>query len=299
MPRTWVDRVVEKPRTFTMQNNVDGTVTLVPAPGAIVQVGTPVNAANLNGIETDLLARAMAKRVTAAALQSTVLEAGFYTNSGDGLLQPDGVTVFQAGWWHVQVSYHDVNGYGLQIATCLNNDTFSRYYRSANGFNWGAWRKILDERDLSVVGWEKIASVSGNGTAVIDIINIPVGYKMFKLLVSGVGSYDASLSLTFNGDVYVPNYGTNATATLMIAPYAFSALSKNAPAISEAIINNCIGYSKTYNMRTIGNAAVGQTYGPTEAFGIWKGTAEINKISIKADTGVINALSKFVLLGIK
>jgi len=54
MARVWQDRIVEKPRTFSVQNNADGTITLVPAPGTIVQAGTPVNATNLNGIETDL-----------------------------------------------------------------------------------------------------------------------------------------------------------------------------------------------------------------------------------------------------
>lgn len=47
----WKDKVVEKPRTFTMQNNPDGTVTLIPAEGAIYESGTPVNAANMNKIE--------------------------------------------------------------------------------------------------------------------------------------------------------------------------------------------------------------------------------------------------------
>ena len=52
--RFWKDRVVEKPRTYNIQNNPDGTVTLIPAPGAILEAGTPVNAANLNGLEEDL-----------------------------------------------------------------------------------------------------------------------------------------------------------------------------------------------------------------------------------------------------
>ena len=54
MARVWQDRIVERPRTFTLQNNADGTITLIPAPGTIVQAGTPVNAGGLNGIEADL-----------------------------------------------------------------------------------------------------------------------------------------------------------------------------------------------------------------------------------------------------
>lgn len=52
--RVWQDRIVENPRTFTVQNNPNGTITLIPAPGIVTQEGTPVNAAGLNGIETDL-----------------------------------------------------------------------------------------------------------------------------------------------------------------------------------------------------------------------------------------------------
>lgn len=44
----WVDRKVERPNTFVIQNNTDGTVTLIPSPGTIQQAGTPLNAKNLN-----------------------------------------------------------------------------------------------------------------------------------------------------------------------------------------------------------------------------------------------------------
>lgn len=50
----WKDRAVEKPRTFNIVNNPDGTITLIPAPGTVVEEGTPVNAANMNKIEVTL-----------------------------------------------------------------------------------------------------------------------------------------------------------------------------------------------------------------------------------------------------
>lgn len=55
-PVDWKDRIVEKPRTYYIQNNPDGTVTLIPAPGTVVQEGTPVNAANLNHMEQGFIA---------------------------------------------------------------------------------------------------------------------------------------------------------------------------------------------------------------------------------------------------
>lgn len=50
----WQDRIVEKPRTFIVTNNPDGTITLIPSEGAIVQAGTPITASNLNNIEKGL-----------------------------------------------------------------------------------------------------------------------------------------------------------------------------------------------------------------------------------------------------
>lgn len=50
----WKDRVVENARTYTVQNNTGGTITLIPAPGTVTEEGTPVNAANMNKIESEL-----------------------------------------------------------------------------------------------------------------------------------------------------------------------------------------------------------------------------------------------------
>jgi hypothetical protein len=47
----WKNREVERPRTFTMQDNEDGTVTLVPTEGQIIEPGTPIIAAIMNNIE--------------------------------------------------------------------------------------------------------------------------------------------------------------------------------------------------------------------------------------------------------
>lgn len=48
---TWTNREVEKPRTYNLQDNGDGTTTLIPAEGNIISAGTPLTATNLNHIE--------------------------------------------------------------------------------------------------------------------------------------------------------------------------------------------------------------------------------------------------------
>ena len=50
----WRDRAVERPRTYRVTNNPDGTITLSPEPGTVYEPGTPVNALRLNNIESGL-----------------------------------------------------------------------------------------------------------------------------------------------------------------------------------------------------------------------------------------------------
>lgn len=50
----WKDHVVSRPRTFSVATNADGTQSFTPAPGEVLQQGTPVNAQNMNKIEAAL-----------------------------------------------------------------------------------------------------------------------------------------------------------------------------------------------------------------------------------------------------
>lgn len=54
-PLNWKNREVERPRTFQLQNNSDGTVTLIPKEGVIVEPGTPIIADNMNRIEQGIV----------------------------------------------------------------------------------------------------------------------------------------------------------------------------------------------------------------------------------------------------
>ena len=47
----WKNREVERPRTYILQDNGDGTHTLVPAEGAIIEPGTPITAQVMQNIE--------------------------------------------------------------------------------------------------------------------------------------------------------------------------------------------------------------------------------------------------------
>lgn len=51
----WKDRVVEKPNTYRSVENPDGTITLYPITGQVIEKGTPISAANLNKIEDGIV----------------------------------------------------------------------------------------------------------------------------------------------------------------------------------------------------------------------------------------------------
>ena len=52
--QTWTDRKVEKPLTFLMTTNADGTITLVPYPGVVEQEGTKLSAERFNHMENGI-----------------------------------------------------------------------------------------------------------------------------------------------------------------------------------------------------------------------------------------------------
>ena len=50
----WKDQDVENPRTYVLRDNGDDTTTLLDAFGTVTELGTPVNAANMNKIENGI-----------------------------------------------------------------------------------------------------------------------------------------------------------------------------------------------------------------------------------------------------
>lgn len=50
----WKDQNVENPRTYSVRDNGDSTVTLIDAFGTVTELGTPVNAENMNKIENGI-----------------------------------------------------------------------------------------------------------------------------------------------------------------------------------------------------------------------------------------------------
>lgn len=76
-PRTfWRDHVTEFQNKYNMTTNGDGTVTLIPVPGQILQQGTPQNQPNFDNIEEGLfgVTETAAELVRIARLQGQAIE---------------------------------------------------------------------------------------------------------------------------------------------------------------------------------------------------------------------------------
>lgn len=60
---TWVDQNVERPRTYEVTNNQDGSITLTDSFGLVTELGTPVNADNMNHIEDGILSCVRCRKI--------------------------------------------------------------------------------------------------------------------------------------------------------------------------------------------------------------------------------------------
>lgn len=108
------DRRVARPRTYTITENADGSVTLVPAPGEIEEAGTPLNGRNMNALDkglndcaravNDLLERVKMFTATIPAEGWTAQENGAYYTidvAVQGILPSDtpDIDIVQTGVW--------------------------------------------------------------------------------------------------------------------------------------------------------------------------------------------------------
>lgn len=76
----WVDQVVERPKTYEMTNNADGSVTLIDSFGLVSELGTPVNADNMNHIEEGIAACDLRKYDKSESYEEHEWVTGFVDN---------------------------------------------------------------------------------------------------------------------------------------------------------------------------------------------------------------------------
>ena len=198
---TWTDRSVERPLTFTMQTNADGSTTLIPSEGTIVTPGTPITADKLNNLETqydqayadayrDAKAWANGYGIGDTCVVSTdpdlntLIKNGFYCVTGTNLKNtPLAIT----NWVYMIVLAYTPT-YVKQILLDFNN-TEKMFLRTLTNGTWGSWINFGGERgslsngeylmhpDGTLICWKTISAIAGTGLQNTGIITFPMNFN--------------------------------------------------------------------------------------------------------------------------
>jgi hypothetical protein len=151
-PTNWENREVERPRTYIMTENADGTVTLTPSEGTVFVAGTPLDAANLNKME-DQIALNDSNKVNRSGdtmtgqLNGTVINANTLQEGGVNLstkYQPKGNYATDGRYvtWT-----DDPNGVWLNVGT-HNGKTYKLFLTSAQpGAGGSGERRVWIQTD--------------------------------------------------------------------------------------------------------------------------------------------------------
>ncbi len=159
---TWKDRLVERPNTFEVQENLDGTITLIPTHGTVTQAGTPVNATNLNKIEEGIV---NLENATAAHLADMVTQTKMVTrdltSAGSQIITFEALDtikrldVIAVSPWSSALKrcngFHSINGGSY----CEAYYATEKYYKLTSGI-------FIAIHDTSANATRATVSISGN-----------------------------------------------------------------------------------------------------------------------------------------
>lgn len=141
----WKDQNVENPRTYLVRDNEDSTVTLMDAFGTVTELGTPVNAENMNKIENGI-----ANAVDLDSAQDITGKKTFTNNVNPVVLKKSGDNTY------TEIQLQDKNGIrqgGIRSIADSSQEQLTLYAASADG--------------NSIIGSIGIAKDSNNGVKTV------------------------------------------------------------------------------------------------------------------------------------
>lgn len=183
----WNDRQVEKPLTFTMTNNDDGTVTLTPAPGKVTNEGDPMSAERLNHMEDGI------------AQVNDIPEALTVQHYSETLSGVSGATVTV-----------DFTGYGelvkIRVTAEIEKDGALSVFKKIE--NIPDWAQISNTTDYVVLCSSFNSTGSGSSSSIQgytlnNVLNFSFSYRptnnAYTLAGVGAGSNSDSVTLIAEG----------------------------------------------------------------------------------------------------
>lgn len=144
-PTVWTNREVEKPRTYVMTDNGDGTITLTPSEGTVFTSGTPIDAVTMNKIEDELVAQD-----TNLTTFSNRFQCGVATATGNGTPSLTYDLVFPQSFSAapVVVAVASISSLSVSV-TNVNTTSADILVRHVDNGNWSSvisirWIAILE-----------------------------------------------------------------------------------------------------------------------------------------------------------
>ena len=208
-PKTWINRQVEKPKTYNIQNNTDGTITLLSAEGIVIEEGTPLEAASMNEIEIGL---AEVSNTVGDGIRDYTRQPAFATTAGTSTaytvtLSPAPTAILDG--FGITIVPHVTNG----TNATLNIDGLGAFpLKKQNGQNYPSGRVIAGKPySFRKVGTDFLAdSAGGSGTALPAHVLAPYTFtndtdELVGTMVTITSGEDPALGVGqhINGDLAV------------------------------------------------------------------------------------------------
>jgi len=209
---TWTDRVVERPMTFKMQQNTDGTVTLIPSEGKVIQSGSAISANKMNNLESqyekiESIAQMMKLTDDNGGTKLTITDSTKdflieLLNLGRGMhtfYAVTGTTNLPESNNSVRGIFHQTSlGYGWVIAWDYRNNVYTNYL---DNNTWSGW-KWLSSKMTTLWSGDSRGDFNSTFTLSESLTNYDFAYIKVNN-ISGTHSFDrfvqvASLGTTFD-----------------------------------------------------------------------------------------------------
>ena len=182
---TWVDQDVERPRTYEVTNNKDGSITLTDSFGLVQELGTPVNAVNMNHIEDG---------IEDLDLLKANIDLSNLSNAGQGILDNK-----------ANISLSNINNSAkvMMSGMAMPSDKYIDLTLGASGTTYTA----------PANGWINFGAIASQNGAYCDLINNSNGMVTSSNNVQLDASVNANLAVLKNTIVTVV-YGYCKTSNL-------------------------------------------------------------------------------------
>lgn len=222
------DQNVERPKTYDVTNNPDGSITLIESFGNVEELGTPINQENMNHIEDGIDAVSFSK----FSLDSTYKKDDLVTD-----IQDDELKIFKSlkdnnfghlpsesdYWEEVEIAGGNGSGFnlgdmiitdhilegndakgkalqGTYVSKALYPDFYNKWYDYFKNANQKAWLKSNVSKAGSVVDNQGVLSNFSN-TSYAYVSDIPTDIQSLEMVFAFTTAADVAVRQTVCGQL--------------------------------------------------------------------------------------------------